>query len=246
MLSGLTLIGLKGACVFHYLLLQASGIVVPCWNLCVSCISCRCIWWSSGYRVHLSVHSSCHRSTNPVTRLARIPEWGTASMRIHTWRNIFFFEGLITVIVGLCAPFVMPTTPGECWFLTERERRIAAERLVAKGGAEENEKVEFRHLTRSFMNINNYICALGFFLINITVQGISLFMVSDLMFCFLHRANSQCSQPFSEISAGLRPKLSSTRYRHTFAPAPLLFSSHMFLIRPTAEASISQGLCYSR
>lgn len=110
-------------------------------------------------------------------RLARIPEWGTAAMPIHTWRNIFFFEGLITIIAGLLAPFLMPTKPEETWFLNERERRIAAERLVLKGGADENEKVEFHHFTRSLMNINNYICALGFFLINITVQGISLFMV---------------------------------------------------------------------
>lgn len=99
-------------------------------------------------------------------------------MVIHTWRNIFFFEGLITIFAGLGAPFLMPTTPAECWFLNERERRIAAERLMTKNGADENERVELHHVTRSIFNINNYICALGFFLINITVQGISLFMVS--------------------------------------------------------------------
>ncbi|PSN62411.1 MFS general substrate transporter [Corynespora cassiicola Philippines] len=114
------------------------------------------------------------------TALSRIPPWGASSMVIHTWRNIFFFEGLVTVLVGLGAPFLMPTTPSECWFLNERERRIAAERLVMKNGADENEKVEAHHISRSLMNINNYICALGFFLINITVQGISLFMPTIL------------------------------------------------------------------
>jgi hypothetical protein len=99
-------------------------------------------------------------------------------MIIDTWRNIFFFEGLITILAGLGAPFLMPTTPGECWFLNERERKIAYERLRSKNGAEENERVQFHHVTRSVLNINNYICAFGFFLINITVQGISLFMVS--------------------------------------------------------------------
>jgi hypothetical protein len=72
----------------------------------------------------------------------------------------------------------MPTKPSETWFLNPRERRIATERLVLKGGADEQEKVAVHHVTRSLANINNYICALGFFLINITVQGISLFMVS--------------------------------------------------------------------
>ncbi|KAF2641311.1 MFS general substrate transporter [Massarina eburnea CBS 473.64] len=114
------------------------------------------------------------------TGLARIPPWGAAGMIIKTWRNIFFFEGLFTVIVGLVAPYFMPKSPAECWFLTERERRIAMERLVLKGGADENENVELHHVTRSFFNINNYICAVGFFLINITVQGISLFMPTIL------------------------------------------------------------------
>lgn len=98
-------------------------------------------------------------------------------MRIYTWRNIFFFEGLFTVLVGLAAPFLMPTKPSETWFLNERQRKIAMERLRVKGGAEENEKVSAKHVARSMANINNYICAFGFFLINITVQGISLFMV---------------------------------------------------------------------
>jgi hypothetical protein len=99
-------------------------------------------------------------------------------MRIHTWRNIFFFEGVFTMIAGLAAPYFLPMTPMQAKFLTEREKRIAMERLVLKGGADENEKVEAHHVTRALTNINNYICALGFFLINITVQGISLFMVS--------------------------------------------------------------------
>jgi adenylosuccinate synthase len=98
-------------------------------------------------------------------------------MIIDTWRNIFFFEGLFTILVGLAAPFLMPTNPENCWFLNERERMIASQRLRSKGGAEENEKVEVHHIKRSVMNICNYFCALGFFCINITVQGISLFMV---------------------------------------------------------------------
>ncbi|ORY00896.1 major facilitator superfamily domain-containing protein, partial [Clohesyomyces aquaticus] len=114
------------------------------------------------------------------TVLAKIPRWGTEATPIHTWRNIFFFEGLITIIAGLTAPYIMPTTPSECWFLTPRERLIAHARLQVKGGAEENEKIEFHHIKRAFFNINNYICALGFFLINITVQGISLFMPTIL------------------------------------------------------------------
>jgi adenylosuccinate synthase len=98
-------------------------------------------------------------------------------MIIHTWRNIFFFEGLFTMIIGLAAPFFMPRSPEECYFLNERERMIATHRLKSKSGADENEKVSLAHVKRAVTNINNYFCALGFFFINITVQGISLFMV---------------------------------------------------------------------
>ncbi|KZM22543.1 Adenylosuccinate synthase [Ascochyta rabiei] len=114
------------------------------------------------------------------TGLARIPPWGASSMIIHTWRNIFFFEGLFTMLVGLGAPFLMPTSPGECWFLNPRERRIAHERLISKTGAGEDEKVRPRHVKRALFNITNYICSFGFFFINITVQGISLFLPTIL------------------------------------------------------------------
>ncbi|KAH7394133.1 major facilitator superfamily domain-containing protein [Phaeosphaeria sp. MPI-PUGE-AT-0046c] len=110
------------------------------------------------------------------TGLARIPPWGAEGMRIHTWRNIFFFEGLFTVLVSLGAPFLMPRSPQDCWFLNERERMIATHRLKSKSGADENEKVAAHHVKRAGMNITNNFCALGFFFINITVQGISLFM----------------------------------------------------------------------
>jgi sugar phosphate permease len=152
------------------------------------------------------------------TRLARIPPWGIAAMRIHTWRNIFFFEGLFTTIIGLVAPFLMPRSPTDCWFLNERERMIATQRLVSKSGAEENEKTEVRHVKRAMLNITNYFCALGFFFINITVQGISLFMVRQASSSTSFNAN-QSSLPFSKISDGQPQSLNYTRYLLMFVPA---------------------------
>jgi sugar phosphate permease len=117
------------------------------------------------------------------TGLSRIPQWGAASSPIHTWRNIFFFEGLITVFVGLLAPIWMPTKPSDAYFLTERQRLIAAERLAREHRADPDEQVSTKHVKRAVMCIHNYTCAFAFFLINITVQGLSVFMptiLSDL------------------------------------------------------------------
>jgi len=64
------------------------------------------------------------------TGLSKIPAWGVHGAVINSWRNIFFFEGLITILVALLAPFAMPNGPGSCKFLTQRQRLIAVERLV--------------------------------------------------------------------------------------------------------------------
>ncbi|KAI0157655.1 major facilitator superfamily domain-containing protein [Xylariaceae sp. FL1272] len=110
----------------------------------------------------------------------QIPEWGVAGHKLHTWRNIFFFEGLITMIAAIIAPFVLPQSPGQSKYLNEREKWIATERLRLEHKAAANELVQLHHVKRAVLNINNYVCALGFFFINITVQGLSVFLPSIL------------------------------------------------------------------
>ncbi len=61
--------------------------------------------------------------------LSEIPRWGTNSAPIHTWRNIFFFEGLMTMIIAASAPWFLPQGPASATFLTPRQRYIAAERM---------------------------------------------------------------------------------------------------------------------
>lgn len=114
------------------------------------------------------------------TGLSRIPEWGTETMRIGTWRNIFFFEGIVTIIVAIAAPLWLPSSPETSKFLNEREKFIARQRLLREQREKPQETVEFRHVKRAFLCIHNYTCALGFFLINITVQGLSVFMPAIL------------------------------------------------------------------
>lgn len=112
--------------------------------------------------------------------LAKIPRWGVESAPIHTWRNIFFFEGLLTMIIGGLAPLILPQSPETSTWLTEREKFIAAERLRIEHRANANQVVKPHHIKRALLNINNYICAAGFFCINITVQGLSVFMPTIL------------------------------------------------------------------
>ena len=114
------------------------------------------------------------------TALTRIPRWGTDSAPIHTWRNIFFFEGLITIFAGLLAPIWMPQSPLQAQWLTERQRYIAHQRLIVEYKSDPMEDVKPRHVKRAMLNINNLIAAGGFFCINVTVQGVSIFMPTIL------------------------------------------------------------------
>jgi sugar phosphate permease len=114
------------------------------------------------------------------TVLARIPRWGADSAPIHTWRNIFFFEGLITIIAGLCAPMFLPQNPESCHFLTPREQYIARERLIREHKTDPMQNVKLRHVKRAMLNVNNLIAAGGFFCINVTVQGIAVFLPTVL------------------------------------------------------------------
>jgi MFS family permease len=69
------------------------------------------------------------------TGLSKIPAWGAHTAPLYTWRNIFFFEGLFTMILAMAAPLFMPDGPETCKFLTDRQQMIAAERLVREHSA---------------------------------------------------------------------------------------------------------------
>ncbi|EGP84014.1 uncharacterized protein MYCGRDRAFT_76558 [Zymoseptoria tritici IPO323] len=112
--------------------------------------------------------------------LSQIPKWGAAAAPIYEWRNIFFFEGILTMALGALAPLLLPQSPSTSTFLTSREKHIATTRLLLESRSTATEKVTPTHIRRAILNINNTICALGFLLINITVQGLSLFMPTVL------------------------------------------------------------------
>lgn len=70
------------------------------------------------------------------------------------------------MILGGVAPLILPQSPETSRVLNEREKYIAAARLRIEHKASANEQVKPRHIKRALLNINNYICAGGFFCIN--------------------------------------------------------------------------------
>ena len=94
--------------------------------------------------------------------LTQIPRWGAAGMPIHTWRNIFFFEGLLTIVVGIGAMFITPSTPLDCKFLSDRDRYIAAERINKEQNESNTKKVTKKDVLRGMFNIHTVICGFCF------------------------------------------------------------------------------------
>ncbi|KAF8523418.1 major facilitator superfamily domain-containing protein [Gautieria morchelliformis] len=96
---------------------------------------------------------------------------------VTSWRKIFFVEGLITAGIGVVCLFIIPADPERSRLLTKEERvlalkRIALDRVVKNS---KREKTRLNLVLRAF-NFNAGLNALCYILINISFQGLSLFM----------------------------------------------------------------------
>jgi len=112
--------------------------------------------------------------------LTSVPAWGTHARPMHTWRNIFFFEGIITMILGVVTMFLIPSSPDKCKFLDKRQQYIALERINRESYGNPQEKISWTHIKRGIFNINTNLCGMGMLLVNISVQSFSLFLPTIL------------------------------------------------------------------
>ncbi|PNP85312.1 hypothetical protein FNYG_01371 [Fusarium nygamai] len=112
--------------------------------------------------------------------LFKIPTWGTDASPIERWRNIFFFEGLVTVLIACIAPYFMPHSPGTYRFLTSRQQYIASERIRRENTSKAEEKVSWLHVRRAIFNIHTNVCAWCLFCTNSAVQGFGAFIPTIL------------------------------------------------------------------
>lgn len=71
------------------------------------------------------------------TGLSKVPQFGM----VHSWRNIFFFEGLLSIILGFISYFMLPDSPGTASMLTDDERKFAKWRIAEESMSHVPEKV---------------------------------------------------------------------------------------------------------
>ncbi|KAF9006193.1 MFS general substrate transporter [Cyathus striatus] len=106
--------------------------------------------------------------------LLAIPDFGV----VVRWRKIFLIEGIITTGIGILLLFFIPDDPRITRFLNDDERalaiaRIDADQVVKTGGRKE--KTTLKLVLLSF-NVHTTLCVVCFIMINISFQGLSLFL----------------------------------------------------------------------
>lgn len=109
--------------------------------------------------------------------LNKIPPWGM----IHTWRNIFFFEGLVGVLFSVFAYVMLPASPGTARFLTDEERRVAVVRMERDMKSQQTRAITKLHFKRALLNTNTILCSLYMLVSLGTVSSMSFFSPSILV-----------------------------------------------------------------
>ncbi|KAL4266488.1 MFS transporter superfamily protein [Pleurotus pulmonarius] len=104
---------------------------------------------------------------------------------VTSWRKVFFIEGIITTGFGLLCFLIIPTDPQHTRIFTPAERALALARIDADQAVRTNgrkESTTLRLVWRSF-NVNTMICTIAYVMINISFQGLSLFMPTVVATC---------------------------------------------------------------
>jgi MFS family permease len=84
------------------------------------------------------------------------------------------------MLLAIICYFYMCTSPSTCAFLTARQKEIACERLRREHLEDPHAATTVKDVKRGLLNINNSLCALGFFFCNISVQSLAVFMPTIL------------------------------------------------------------------
>ncbi|GAA5967061.1 hypothetical protein JCM11641_000428 [Rhodosporidiobolus odoratus] len=95
---------------------------------------------------------------------------------LHTWQKIFALEGSITAGMGIIFFFTLPGPPETTRYLTAEERKLAVQRLNIEYGGQTQDKPTTQSVIRAILNPFTWFCTLNYSILNVIVQGVSLFL----------------------------------------------------------------------
>ena len=106
--------------------------------------------------------------------LSQIP----AASGLHTWRWIFFVEGLLTIVMAICIYIWLPNSVAEATFLDEQEKRLASARLVEDRKDAGREPMSWHVVRKAIVHLPTQLSAVALISSLCCVNSIALFMVS--------------------------------------------------------------------
>lgn len=106
--------------------------------------------------------------------------------KLHTWRMIFFVEGIITIGISIIAFFLLTDRPQTARWLTQEEKDVAIARIKSErvGQVAVIDNFDKRKLWLGFWNPAVIGTALTFMLNNITIQGLAFFLPTIIALIF--------------------------------------------------------------
>ncbi|KIW43288.1 uncharacterized protein PV06_04406 [Exophiala oligosperma] len=103
-----------------------------------------------------------------------LPDFGP----IHTWRHIYLFEGIISMVLGTVSFIILPTDIETAWFLKPAEKQVGLERLRRQMLEETVPGVRMKDIKAATMNIGNWIASILYMAINVPTQACIIFLPS--------------------------------------------------------------------
>ncbi|KAJ3554601.1 hypothetical protein NPX13_g10571 [Xylaria arbuscula] len=141
-----------------------------------SCIAITQMWWR---RSEQTLRTSYWNAMNGVTQIVgSLVTYGLGhimSHQIYRYQVIFIFCGVTTFLYGLTFLVLMPDSPMEAKYLSEREQLIAVERLRANQMGVASRKWRWDHALETLLDVKTWLWFLIMTSISIASGGIGTF-----------------------------------------------------------------------
>src|SRR6202012_1391900 len=100
---------------------------------------------------------------------------------LEGWRWIFLLEGLVTVVFGFCALWVMPNTPRDVLTFTAEQKEYYVKRMAANSQTTETSKVSVKDIAACLKELHFFIVAIMSFFVGAVAQGVAYFTPSIVL-----------------------------------------------------------------
>ncbi|KAJ3536996.1 hypothetical protein NM208_g6490 [Fusarium decemcellulare] len=141
-----------------------------------SCVAVTQMWWR---RSEQTMITSSWNAMNGFTFIfGSLATYGLGHIRsdtLYRYQIIFLFCGLLTVLWSVVVLVLMPDSPMEAKYLTEREKLIAVERLRANQMGVASRHWRWNHLWETFTDLKTWCWFILIVAISIASGGIGTF-----------------------------------------------------------------------